>query len=135
MLKGDWEEKCRLATNEAGEPLKTGSTRSLRSRYSWVEPDQLTWTVSAFSDETCSKPRGANRYRFKCADGQDCTQIAREKRSGVVSGWKKQKMVDHAGAPNVLKMKVKTDLLTPKHLRLTTTSEETGAPRTVDLFR
>jgi hypothetical protein len=119
LIKNDeWKGPCRKE--------KGPSFASLQSSYSF-QKGNLIWWVKSFADNACKKIIEANKSIMKCEFSErdqfaKCNETALEgSRNGIA--WESKPMLDYAGHPNKIEMKVKLSQIKLGQVKITTVGE------------
>jgi hypothetical protein len=127
LLSGtEWRGACRKVVNEAGKEIKKQPYSRLQSTYLF-EDGRLSWSVKAFKDTSCKDIYEINKDIFNCAiilkdEFANCNQIKWEY-SKDGKDWESKPMLDHAGYPNILKMKIAAKRFKSGKIEITTIGE------------
>lgn len=126
LLAGhNWKAPCRKVVTEGNQEIPSQASHRLQSSYS-VLNEELLWTVTLFRDPKCCEIKEADRHRFRCSFKPTdvfaaCNQLTREHTTDGTT-WIANPLVDHAGVPNALELKIKVQPQ-GRGLRLTSVGE------------
>lgn len=122
LLSGhEWKGECRKVVNEEGKELKNQLYIRLQSVYS-VKGKVFYWWVKSFKDANCTQIHESRKNTLECFyvskdEFAQCKQTSTEV-SNDEKNWKSEKLVDHAGYPNLIVSQVKVERRSDKEVKL-----------------